>query len=190
MYCKEKIYAGTEEFSFEELRAARIFSKIREGTYKPADVKQEQQQNVRCMYPKREVYSFEGEFHYEEILARRYLARRKKYLIAVNESDSKKSTCASSFVESSRGLPSNEDPCPMDMGSCQKNVVKATGKPSYEENNHLTSASQSRWVCCSAFYTLLSHMQNKPAIYIYTSYLSLLLPTCRETFWDRDLVLA
>lgn len=144
MYCKEKIYAGTEEFSFEELRAARIFSKIREGTYKPADVKQEQQQNVRCMYPKREVYSFEGEFHYEEILARRYLARRKKYLIAVNESDSKKSTCASSFVESSRGLPNNGDPCPMDMGSCQKNVVKATGKPSYEENNHLTSASQSR----------------------------------------------
>lgn len=144
MYCKEKIYAGTAEFSFEEIRAARIFSKIREGTYKPADVKQEQQQNVRNMYPKREVYSFEGEFQYEEILARRYLARRKKYLIEVNQSDSKKSTCASSFVESSRGLPSNEDPCPMDIGSCQKGMVKATQGPSYEENNHFTLASQSR----------------------------------------------
>ena len=144
MYCKEKIFAGTEEFSFEELRAARIFSKIREGTYKPADVKQEQQQNVRYMYPKREVYSFEGEFQYEEILARRYLARRKKYLKAVNQSDSKKSTCASGFVECSRGLLSNEEPCPMDIGSCQKGVVRSTRGPSFEENNHLTSGSQSR----------------------------------------------
>ena len=144
MYCKEHVYAKEQEWSFEELRAARIFSKIREGTYKPADVKQEQQQNVRCMYPKKEVYSLDGEFQYEEILARRYLARRKEYLIAVNQLDSKKSTCASSFVESSRGLPSNEEPCPMDIGSCQKGVVRASGEPSCEENNHLTAATQSR----------------------------------------------
>ena len=146
MYCKDKIYAGTEEFSFEELRAARIFAKIREGTYVPVCIEKEPENNVRYMYPKKDVYSFDGEFQYEEILARRYLARPKKRRVSSNQVVHSINTSASGLVVTSRGFPSNAEPCPMDIGSsCQKSVASATGKPNYEhEKIPSTSASLNR----------------------------------------------
>ena len=143
MYCKEKIYAGTEEFSFEELRAARIFAKIREGKYlPPQDIEIRTESNVRYMYPKKEVYSFDGEFQYEEILARRYYARLKTQGASKKQPQvSQVVQPASGLLVNSRGFPSNDEPCPMEIGSCQKNVAMATaGKPSYEDGN-LCSAS-------------------------------------------------
>ena len=81
MYCKDKIYAGTDEFSFEELRAARIFARLREtGKSKQEVTSQEEtkQTNFRVMYPKNEVYSFYGEFQLEEICLKRYYAYKEK----------------------------------------------------------------------------------------------------------------
>lgn len=117
MYCKEKIYAGTEEFSFEELRAARIFQKIREGTYNAPDKLNLPQNNLRYMYPKKEVYSFDGEFQYEEILARRYYARLKKQDVSVGHASQE-----NSVPSAIGGYAGNEEMYPVESGSWQKNV--------------------------------------------------------------------
>ena len=136
MYCKEKIYAGTEEFSFEELRAARIFQKMKEGTHIPRDTPVPSQ-NVRYMYPKKEVYSFEGEFQYEEILARRYSSRLKSQDVSIR--------CA---TQENLGLPkitgftSSDQPCPMEIGSCQKSVISSSSHAN--EIVHSMSVTQNR----------------------------------------------
>ena len=147
MYCKDKIYAGTEEFSFEELRAARIFAKIREGTYQPPEIEKEPG-NVRYMYPKKEVYSFEGEFQYEEILARRYFARPKKQGASGNQvsqgyqvPQENQMPQGNHVPVSTRGFPSSDEPCPMEISSCQKNVAVATEVPSYEDGIFQSTAT-------------------------------------------------
>ena len=132
MYCKEKIYAGTQEFSFEELRAARIFSKIRDGTYTPPVI-EKQPENVRYMYPKKEVYSLlEGEFQYEEILARRYFARLKKQGTSTNPQQGAQKLSFGNVSSSTQQLAADQslcrgdEPCAMEIGSCQKNVVRTS----------------------------------------------------------------
>ncbi|KAL9952708.1 hypothetical protein ACROYT_G040000 [Oculina patagonica] len=150
MYCKEKIYAGTEEFSFEELRAARIFAKIKEGTYAPPVIER-QPDNVRYMYPKKEVYSLiDGEFQYEEILARRYFARLKKQGASRNtqnesqEVQSNKVPTNAQQLIGGREMPHGDEPCAMDIGSCRKSVVRTFGGTVPEgEDLHFTSASHS-----------------------------------------------
>ena len=133
MYCKEKIYAGTEEFSFEELRAARLFQKMREGTY-PPPVTEPPPENVRYMYPKREVYSFDGEFQYEEILAKRWLTHRKKQGTSKNQVSQDIQVPQENRVPvSTRRFASNDEACPMEIGSCQKSVGTAAGPPGYED---------------------------------------------------------
>ena len=141
MYCKDKIYAGTEEFSFEELRAARLFQKMREGTYPPPVPEPPPENNVRYMYPKKEVYSFDGEFQYEEILAKRWLARQKK------QGTSKNQVSQDNRVPvSTRRFASNDEACPMEIGSCQKSVGTAAGPPGYEDGIfHSTSTDQTRY---------------------------------------------
>ena len=142
MYCKEKIYAGTQEFSFEELRAARIFARIREGTYAAPDI-EKPPGNVRYMYPKKEVYDLiHGEFQYEEILARRYFARLK------NKETSRNSQKMSQVVQCktvpvNRELHCDEESCAMEIGSCQKSVVKTVVEP-FTGVEDLTSTSRSR----------------------------------------------
>lgn len=135
MYCKEKIYAGTQEFSFEELRAARIFSKIRDGTYTPPVI-DKQPENVRYMYPKREVYSLlEGEFQYEEILTRRYFARLKTQGTSTNlhVQQGAQKVLSGSVPSSAQQMAGDQslcrgnEPCAMEIGSCQKSVVKTSG---------------------------------------------------------------
>lgn len=139
MYCKEKIYAGTQEFSFEELRAARFFAKIREGVYVPPAIER-QQENVRYMYPKSEVYSLiDGESQYEEILARRYfngLKNPRKVLQGVVAKDL--STNAQQLT-GGRELPREDEPCAMDAQSCRKGVVRMSGGTAMEAG-HLHSA--------------------------------------------------
>lgn len=147
MYCKEKIYAGTAEFSFEELRAARLSQKIREGKYQYPVPEPQPDNNVRYMYPKREVYSFDGEFQYEEILARRYLARRKKQGTSKNQVSQDMQVPQENLVPvSTRGFASNGEACPMETGSCRKSVGTAAGPPGYEDGIfHSTSTDQSRY---------------------------------------------
>ena len=147
MYCKEKIYAGTAEFSFEELRAARVFAKRREGKYQPPVTEPQPENNVRYMYPKKEVYSFDGEFQYEEILARRYLARRKKQSASKKQVWQEKQVPQENRVPvSTRGFPSNDEACPMEIGSCQKSGETVAGPPGYEDGIfHSTSTDQSRY---------------------------------------------
>lgn len=154
MYCKEKIYAGTEEFSFEELRAARIFAKIRVGTYQPPDAGT-QPENVRYMYPKKEVYSFDGEFQYEEILAQRYLARQNRQGPPTNQvpqgcqmptenlvpEDNQIPTCTRKFLN-------DDEPCPMEIGSCVKSLASATRPAGIDDGSfQATSASHGRYKC-------------------------------------------
>ena len=133
MYCKEKIYAGTQEFSFEELRAARIFARVREGTFRAPAIERPPT-NVRYMYPKKEIYDLiRGEFQYEEILARRYYARQK------NEEATRNSQKISSTIQC-KTLPAsgkqggfemhcNKESCAMEIGSCQKSVVSTVPEP-------------------------------------------------------------
>lgn len=133
MYCKEKIYAGTQEFSFEELRAARIFAGVREGTFRAPAIERPPT-NVRYMYPKKEIYDLiRGEFQYEEILARRYYARQK------NEEATRNSQKISSTVQC-KTLPASgkqggfemhcdKESCAMEIGSCQKSVVSTVPEP-------------------------------------------------------------
>lgn len=139
MYCKEKIYAGTEEFSFEELRAARIFQKIKEGTHITQDTPVPPQ-NVRYMYPKKEVYSFEGEFQYEEILARRYSSRLKEQDVSIRHASQE------NFVQAKiTGFASNDQACPMEIGSCQKSVIPEAPSSSHaNEIAYSMSVTQNR----------------------------------------------
>ena len=152
MYCKEKIYAGTQEFSFEELHAARIFAKIRDGTYVPPVI-EKPPENVRYMYPKKEVYSLiDGEFQYEEILARRYFGRLKKHGTSCNpqqvsqEVQAKNVSTNGQQMTGGRELRHHDDePCAMEIGSCQKSVVRTFGEPGPFEADpgyrHSTSAT-------------------------------------------------
>lgn len=136
MYCKEKIYAGTQEFSFEELRAARLFSKIRDGTYKPPII-EKQPENVRYMYPKKEVYSLlEGEFQYEEILARRYFARLKRQGTLRNPQQVAQEVASGNVPSSTQPSAGDkslltvccgDEPCAMEIGSYQPSVVRTFG---------------------------------------------------------------
>ncbi|XP_022798611.1 mitotic checkpoint serine/threonine-protein kinase BUB1-like isoform X2 [Stylophora pistillata] len=129
MYCKEKIYAGTQEFSFEELRAARILARIREGTYR-APVIERPRTDVRYMYPKKEVYDLiRGEFQYEEILARRHFARQENREAARNL-QKRSSTVQCKSVPANGKQPGsdiklscNKELCAMEIGSCQRNVM-------------------------------------------------------------------
>lgn len=79
MYCKDKVYAGTEEFSFEELRAARIVAALATGkcTKKTPQQEEVKQTNFKVMYPKNEVYSFYGERQLEEVCLERYFAYKE-----------------------------------------------------------------------------------------------------------------
>lgn len=151
MYCKEKIYAGTEEFSFEELRAARIFAKIKEGTYIPPVIER-QPDTLRYMYPKKEVYSLiDGEFQYEEILARRYFARLKKQGTSRNTQNSSQELQSKNVPTNAQQLigaweiPRDDEPCAMDIGSCRKSVVRTFGGTVPDAGDfHSTSASHNR----------------------------------------------
>jgi len=81
MYCKDKIYAGAREFSFEQLRAARMMAKIADGRTWSSLYPQAKSSNVqfKVMYPKSEVYPFDAsERPYDEILLNRYYARKEK----------------------------------------------------------------------------------------------------------------
>ena len=150
MYCKEKIYAGTQEFSFEEIRAARMLAKIKAGRYVPPVI-EKPPDNFRYMYPKKEVYSLiHGEFQYEEILARRYFARLKKQGTSGNpqkvcqEVRSKTVPTNAQQLIGGRELPRDDEPCAMDIGSCQKSVVRAFGGTGSDTGDlHSTSASHS-----------------------------------------------
>ena len=133
MYCKEKIYAGTQEFSFEELHAARLFSKIRDGTYK-LPIIEKQPENVRYMYPKKEVYSLlEGEFQYEEILARRYFAGLKRQRTLRNPQQVAQEVASGNVPSSAQqsagdqSLCRGDEPCAMEIGSYQPSVVRTFG---------------------------------------------------------------
>lgn len=80
MYCKDKIYAGAREFSFEQLRAARMMAKL---VGQPWSSLYPESKNAgvqfKVMYPKNEVYPFDsGERPYEEILLKRYFERKEK----------------------------------------------------------------------------------------------------------------
>lgn len=157
MYCKEKIYAGTQEFSFEELRAARIFSKIRDGTYIPPVI-EKQPENVRYMYPKKEVYSLiEGEFQYEEILARRYFARLKKQGTRTNlQQVAQDVPCGNVPVNApqlagGQDLCCDDEPCAMEIGSCQKSVVRTFGATAADGYLLSMLASHSRYIFRKCF---------------------------------------
>ena len=145
MYCKEKIYAGTQEFSFEELRAARIFSKIRDGTYAPPVI-EKRPENVRYMYPKKEIYSLlEGEFQYEEILARRYFARLKKQGTSTNPRHRAQYVPSSAEqLAGDQSLCRGDEPCAMEIGSCQKSVVRTLGAAATDL--HSMPPSHSRYI--------------------------------------------
>ena len=152
MYCKEKIYAGTQEFSFEELRAARIFSKIRDGTY-PPPVFEKQPENVRYMYPKKEVYSLlEGEFQYEEILARRYFARLKQQRTSTNPQHVAQEVASGNVPSSAQQLAGDQSlchgdkPCAMEIGSCQKSVVRTLGATATDGYLHSMPPSHTRYI--------------------------------------------
>ena len=77
MYCKEKIYSGTEEYSFEELRAARMFSRLAGRPWSALYPLQEPENKFKVMYPKKQVYTFEGELQLDEVLLKRYFERKK-----------------------------------------------------------------------------------------------------------------
>ena len=153
MYCKEKIYAGTQEFSFEELRAARIFSKIRDGTYTPPLI-EKQPENCRYMYPKKEVYSLtEGEFQYEEILARRYFARLKTHGSSTNPQQGARKVPSRNVFPSAQQLADQslcrgDEPCAMEIGSCQKSVVtcRTFGAGATDGSLHSMPPSHSRYI--------------------------------------------
>ena len=148
MYCKEKIYTGTEEFSFEELRSARIFAQIRAGTYVKPVEEDQPANNVRYMYPKKEVYSFDGEFQWEEILAKRYFARlqRQKTLTNLHDSiqEAQSNSTLRGFAFVKQELCSDEQ---MEVVSCQKSAIRPTGK---QENDARlkchSSGIQSRYI--------------------------------------------
>ena len=78
MYDKSKVYAGAEEFQFEEILAAKYMAMLKQGLPLP---KHEQnrtvqpERNERVMYPKNKVYAYEGEFQPEELMARLYYER-------------------------------------------------------------------------------------------------------------------
>jgi hypothetical protein len=79
MYCKDKIYAGAKEFSFEQLRSARMFARLAGRPWSslyPTEQCQEEKQ-FKVMYPKNEVYTFDGERPLDEVLLKRYLASKK-----------------------------------------------------------------------------------------------------------------
>ena len=80
MYCKDKIYAGAKEFSFEQLRAARMFARLNGRPW--SSLYPQQQTNktqFKVMYPKSEVYPLDsGERPYEEVLLKRYFACKEK----------------------------------------------------------------------------------------------------------------
>ena len=75
MYCKEKIYAGVEEYSLEEIRAASIFASIRNGTWSKPKTNDQPTPKVKEMYPKKEVYNFVAELQWEEVRAKHYFAK-------------------------------------------------------------------------------------------------------------------
>ena len=81
MYDKAKVFGGTEEFQFEEIRAAKYAALTRQGRPLPVDIrrlKREQEglnhdaERIRekAMYQKEKVYAYVGEFQPEEIMAR------------------------------------------------------------------------------------------------------------------------
>lgn len=84
MYDKSKVYAGNEEFQFEEIRAAKYMAMVKQGLPLPKDInrlKREEkrvamvQKKERVMYPKEKVYAYEGEFQLEEVMAKLYYER-------------------------------------------------------------------------------------------------------------------
>ena len=84
MYDKSKVYAGNEEFQFEEIRAAKYMAMVKQGLPLPKDVnklKREKnrvakvEKKERVMYPKDKVYAYEGEFQLEEVMANLYYER-------------------------------------------------------------------------------------------------------------------
>lgn len=80
MYCKDKIYAGAREFSFEQLRAARMLSKLNGRPWSSLYPEQENQdeKKFKVMYPKHEVYTFDlGERPLDEVLLKRYFKHKK-----------------------------------------------------------------------------------------------------------------
>lgn len=152
MYCKEKIYAGTQEFSFEELRAARIFSKIRDGTYTPPVI-DKRPDNFRYMYPKKEVYSLtEGELQYEEILARRYFVRLKTHGSSTNPQQGAQKVPSGNGPFRARQLAGDQslchgdEPCAMEIGSCQKSVVKTLGAGAADGSLHSMPPGHNRYI--------------------------------------------
>ena len=83
-YDKSKVYAGTEEFQFEEIRAAKYMAILKQGLPLPKDVNRSKKEKnrvaqvekkERVMYPKDRVYTYEGEFQLEEVMAKPYYER-------------------------------------------------------------------------------------------------------------------
>lgn len=83
MYCKDKIYAGAKEFSFEQLRAARMLAKIAGAPWSTLyPTPKDGNVQFKVMYPKQEVYPFDsGEQPYDKILLKRYYDRKEKQII-------------------------------------------------------------------------------------------------------------
>ena len=114
MYCKDKIYTGTEEFSFEELRAARIFAFLRETG--KCNVERSLQEDVKhtnfkVMYPKNEVYSFYGENQLEEVCLKRYYAYKESKK-QMEETMLMQKDILSSSEDYSQTQPRNSQICP------------------------------------------------------------------------------
>ena len=84
MYDKSKVYAGTEEFQFEAIRAVKYMAILKQGLRLSKDVNRSKKEKnrvaqvekkERVMYPKDRVCAYEGEFQLEEVMAKLYYER-------------------------------------------------------------------------------------------------------------------
>ena len=107
MYDKSKVYAGAEEFQFEEIRAAKYVAKLKQGLPLRKDInrmKEEQnrpsqpEKKERVMYPKDQVYAYEGEFQLEEVMAKLYYERGNR-LRTPNTSSAELAPCPTALAD-------------------------------------------------------------------------------------------
>lgn len=107
----------------------------------------------------KEVYSLlESEFQYEEILARRYFARLKTQGTLTNRQQGAQKLSFGNVSSSGQQLTGDQslcrgdEPCAMEIGSCQKSVVKTSCAAATDGYLHSMPPSHSRYIItCTRF---------------------------------------
>ena len=135
VYCKDKVYAGVEEYSLEEIRSAEIFARMRHGALPRAPPPEEENPRTiyKVMYPKKEIYNFTEELQWEEVLAKHYparLAQKRNSVASTQQLEEEPMDVAplgeSSFVQEPMEVASSQNSSNEVFGEVQPGLVQAT----------------------------------------------------------------